>query len=212
MPRSEPPNSGHSGPDPDVTVRLPAGEPVDPYSTQHLDLSKQMDAGRTLKLPLGAPEPDADRTPKWVLPKVDEPPVRVRKVDQPAEAAGQTQKLPIRPGAAKPALGWKVPLTLGLLVVLGLGAYLTFSRTSVPPSARLPVPAPVAEAVPPAAQAILEQAKAGDVRSMHLLGLMYYNGLNLPQDREKGLHWLRQAAEKGSDAARAELGQIEGGR
>jgi hypothetical protein len=212
MPRSEPPNSGHPEPDSDATVRLPAGEPVDPYSTQQLDLSKHLDADRTLKLPLGAPEPDVDRTQKLVLPKVDEPPVRVQKVDQPAEAAGQTQKLPIRSGAAKPALGWKVPLALGLVVVLGLGAYLTFSRASVPSPAGPPDQASVAEAVPPAAQAILEQAKAGDVRSMHLLGLMYYNGLNLPQDREKGLYWLRKAAEKGSDAARAELGQIEGGR
>jgi TPR repeat protein len=41
---------------------------------------------------------------------------------------------------------------------------------------------------------------------------MYYNGLNIPQDREKGLYWLRKAAEKGSVGARAELSQIEGGR
>ena len=36
--------------------------------------------------------------------------------------------------------------------------------------------------------------------------------LNVPKDREKGLYYYRMAAEKGSDAARAELSQIEGGR
>ena len=75
-----------------------------------------------------------------------------------------------------------------------------------------PSPAPTIESIPPAAQATLEQAKAGDVRAMHMLGLMYYNGLNVPQDREKGIQWLRKAAEKGSVGARAELSQIEGGR
>jgi TPR repeat protein len=47
---------------------------------------------------------------------------------------------------------------------------------------------------------------------MRMLGVYYYNGLNVPQDREKGIYWYRKAAEKGSDAARAELNQIEGGR
>jgi len=47
---------------------------------------------------------------------------------------------------------------------------------------------------------------------MRMLGVMYYYGLNVPQDREKGLQWYRKAAEKGSDAARLELAKIEGGR
>jgi TPR repeat protein len=47
---------------------------------------------------------------------------------------------------------------------------------------------------------------------MHMLAVMYYNGLNLPKDREKGLYWYRKAAAQGSDAARAELSAIEGGR
>jgi TPR repeat protein len=36
---------------------------------------------------------------------------------------------------------------------------------------------------------------------MRMLGVMYYYGLNVPQDREKGLYWYRQAAAKGSDVA-----------
>jgi hypothetical protein len=212
MPNSEPPDPRNPESESEATVRLPAGEPANPYSTQRLDLSKHLDAGSTLKLPLERSEPGADETQRLVLPRVDEPPVRVEKVDQPAETAGQTLKLPARPKVPKPTSRWMVPLVLGLLVVLGGGAYLAFSRSTASPPVPPPVLAPTTEAVPPAAQATFEQAKAGDVRSMHLLGLMYYNGLNLPRDREKGLYWLRKAAEKGSNAARAELGQIEGGR
>ncbi len=212
MPNSETPDPRNPEPESDATVRLPAGEPANPYSTQRLDLSKHLDADSTLKLPLGRSEPGADETQMLVLPRVDGPPVRVGKVDQPAEATGQALKQPPRSGASKITSRWMVPLILGLLVVLGGGAYLAFSKSTAPPPVPPPVLAPTTEAVPPAARATFEQAKAGDVRSMHLLGLMYYNGLNLPRDREKGLYWLRKAAEKGSDAARAELGQIEGGR
>jgi len=42
-----------------------------------------------------------------------------------------------------------------------------------------------------------------------MLGVMYYYGLNVPQDREKGLYWYRKAAEKGSDVARGELNKLE---
>ena len=47
------------------------------------------------------------------------------------------------------------------------------------------------------------------VNAMRTLGVMYYNGLNVPQDREKGLYWYRRAAEKGSATAKAELAQLE---
>jgi hypothetical protein len=198
-------------PGPEATVRLRVGEPENLPNTQQLDLSKQLDVGSTLKLSIGAPEPGADETRRLALPRLDEPPLRVQKVDQPSEAAGQTLKPPHRPEVSKP-LGWEIPLALGFLAILGGSAYLAFSRNSMSPPIPPSVAASTAESVPLAAQATLEQAKAGDVRSMHLLGLMYYNGLNLPRDREKGLYWLRKAAEKGSQAARVELNQIEGGR
>ena len=210
MPNSETPDPRNPEPEPNVTMRLPTGEPVNPHSTQQPDLSRPPDGGRTLKLPIGMPEPGAGRTQRLVFPGPDEAPLRVQKVDQPLEAAGQTMKVTFGP-ASKP-LRWKVPLILGSLVVLGGGAYLAFFRYSAVPPSPQPKPAPTIESVPPPAQATLEQAKAGDVRAMHMLGLMYYNGLNLPRDREKGLYWLRKAAEKGSVGARAELSQIEGGR
>jgi len=161
----------------------------------------------------------SDQTQKLTLSRMDEPPIRIQKVDQPAEAAGQTQQLPMVPDAPRP-LGWKVPLAVGALLVVGAAAYLVFSRGPAlpPPPAYLqtapssPSVAVTPEPVPPAAQAYVEQAKAGDTHAMRMLGVMYLNGLNVPKDREKGLYWYRQAAEKGSDAARAELSKIEGGR
>jgi hypothetical protein len=211
MPDPETSKPQTSNPDLDATQPLPVGTPANPYATQQLNIGKYLEENSTLRLPLLG-SPSADQTQKLVRPGVDHPPVRVQNVDQPAETAGQTQKLPTQPEASKPAFGWKLPLVLAALVVLGVGAYVVFSRRVAPTAVPAPVSTPKPEAVPPAAQATLERAKAGDVQSMHLLGLMYYNGLNIPRDREKGLYWLRQAAEKGSDAARAELGQIEGGR
>jgi hypothetical protein len=195
---------------PDATVRLSMVAPADPYSTQKLDLTKHLADASTLDLPLVVTTVASDQTQKLVLPRMDEPPIRVQRVDQPAEVDGQTQKRPLRPGAAR-SNGWKLPLSLGLLVVIGVAAYLVFARGSTP-QPLLPAAVVTPESVPPAVQVYLEQAKAGDVHAMRTLGAYYYNGLNVPRDREKGLSWYRKAAENGSDAARSELSQIEGGR
>lgn len=196
-------------PAPDVTLRLPLGAPADPYSTQQLNIAKHLEASN-LNLSLTVSKTGSDQTQKIALSKTDEPPIRVQKVDHPAEAAGQTQNLPLRPEAPRP-FAWKVPLALGALIVLGAAAYLVFSRGSAP---QLPPSPPTAapQAASSGAEIYLEQAKAGDAHAMRMLGVMYYYGLNVPQDREKGLYWYRKAAEKGSDAARSELSKIEGGR
>ncbi|MDP1832396.1 MAG: SEL1-like repeat protein [Geothrix sp.] len=200
-------------PAPDATLRLPSGVPVDPRGTQQMDLSsilsKQLEAGNTLKLPRGAPVAGSDPARKRARPTAGEPPIRVQKVDQPAEAAGQTQHQSLRPEAPGPA-GWKLPLALGGILVLGAAAYLVFSRGPAAQPGVMPPPAG-SGAVSAGVQAYLEQAKAGDAHAMRMLGAMYYYGLNVPQDREKGLYWYRKAAEKGSDAARSELSRIEGG-
>jgi hypothetical protein len=199
------------------TVRLGAGKPGDARSTQQLDISniisQHQDAGNT---PHGSqPEPAAssEDTHKMPRPKLDDPPIRVQKVDQPAKAAGQTQRLQLRAEALR-RFGWKLPAALGAGVVLVVAAILVFSRGPVPPSAAAPAsvaPPPAGEVVPPGAQAYYDKAKTGDVHAMRMLGVMYLNGLNVPQDREKGLYWYRKAAENGSEAARAELNKIEGG-
>lgn len=213
----DPENADPRKPDPlsEATLRLPAGDPIDPRSTQQLDLSniisKHQDAGSTLKVPLAPMMSRSDQTQKIVRPMAGESPIRVQKVDLPTEAAGQTQtqKLPQRVEAPKP-LGWKLPLALGAMMVLAAAAYLVFSRGPAPlQTAGIPLPAGSGPA-PAGAEAYLEQAKAGDAHAMRMLGVMYYYGLNVPQDREKGLYWYRKAVEKGSDAARSELSKIEG--
>lgn len=206
-------------PSPDDTVRFSAGAPADPFATQRLNLAKDLGIDATRKLPVGNPVAASDQTLKLTRPRMDEPPPRLQKVDQPTGAEGQTQGLPLHPTAPRP-FDWRWPMALGALVVLGASAFLVFSKGPVPPSARpsagpgsgTPEPTGVSGSLPPDVQAYLEQAKAGDTHAMRMLGAMYLQGLNVPKDREKGLYWYRKAAEMGSDAARSELNQIEGGR
>jgi hypothetical protein len=167
----------------------------------------------TLKLPLAELTPSPDQTQKMPLPKLDPPLVLTHQAHLVQEPAGQTQKLPLKPLPPKP-WGWKLPLALalGALLVAGAAAYQFLGKAPVPlPPPFLTEPNP-SESVPQAAKVYLEQAKAGDARAMRMLGAMYYNGLDVPRDREKGIYWYRLAAEKGSDAARKELSQLEGGR
>lgn len=196
-------------PAPDATRPQPVRAPVDPYSTQELNISDYLDAN-SLEPPLTVSRTGSDQTQKLARPKIDEPPIRVQKVDQPAGAAGRTQNRPLHPEAPRP-FPWKPPLILGSLTVLGVAAYLLFSRGPAPQP-----PPPSLSALPQApalgAQIYHEQAKAGDAHAMRMLGVMYYYGLNVPQDREKGLYWYRKAAENGSGAARSDLSKIEGGR
>ena len=65
------------------------------------------------------------------------------------------------------------------------------------------------EAVPSELRSYLEQAKGGDAKAMHLLALMYWNGLNVQQDRVKGLDWYRKSAAAGDKAAQKELSVID---
>ena len=211
----EKPVSPKPEPSPEATPRLPVGEPVDPSRTQRLELPASPSFRSTQRLPLLEPAVDPHQTQKLVLPRADEPPIRVQRRDEPLEAAGQTQKLATQTETTR-KLGWKVPLGLGILVALGVATYLWMPRGSAPPAPASTGAAAKAldspESVPPGMQVYLEQAKAGDTRAMRMLGAMYYNGLNVPRDREKGLYWYRMAAEKGSDAARSELSKLEGGR
>ena len=203
-----------AGTPPEPTVRLLAGVPVDPRSTQRLDISniilKQQLADSTVKLPRVEPMTSSHDTQKLMRPVAGEAPIRVQKVDQPAEAAGQTQKLPLQ--AAEPkTFGWQLSLAIGTVVVLAAAAYWAFSRGPVPQAAVIPQSGESAP-TPVGPQAYLEKAKAGDAHAMRMLAVMYYYGLDVPQDREKGLYWYRKAAENGSEAARSELSKIEGGR
>lgn len=198
-------------PQPDATVRLKAKEIGDAYATQRLNIEKHLVAADTLKLRQEAEERGAtQRIPK---PQFGgDSPLRVVPTGEPAQAAGHTLHLPTAPPVPR-TFGWKLPLALGALVVLGATTYLVFSRGPALPPPTQPTPAPVAKGeVPAAVQGYLDQAKAGDAHAMRMLGVMYYYGLDVPQDRVKGLYWYRQAADKGSDAARTELQRLEGAR
>jgi len=196
----------------DATQRLTIGVPAAPADSEWLDAPQPLHADSTLKLPLGVPEPAMDQTQKLVIPRLDEPPIRRLKVDSPAEAAGQILSSPPPPQTPR-SIGWKWPAAIGLLVVLGAGAFMVLPRgTGTTPATYSVTAVPATAAVPKDVQILIDQAKAGDTRAMRMLGAYYLHGLNVPKDREKGLYYYRMAAEKGSDAARAELSQIEGGR
>ena len=162
--------------------------------------------------PEDAPSPDAT-----VKLKVGEPedPRRTLKIDLPPppilSVSGTTQKLDIQP-ERKAARGyaWKIPAAVVAVAILGIGGYFAFFRSAAPSAPGAPIPVAKAERLPPGVQPYLDQARAGDADAMRMLGVMYYYGLNVPQDRDKGLYWYRQAAAKGSAAARDELAKLQG--
>lgn len=204
MPDPELPPS--SEPPPDATVRLKAGDPEDPRRTQQLDPALVALVANSLKI--SRKETDPGRTQKL---RLSSQPLRRIKEDAPAGAEGHAES-PFTHSEVARGGGSKTPWLLGsLVVVAGVAAYLIF------PHKQAPSPRPVVaneaqpEPIPEAATLYLEQAQAGDAHAMRMLGVMYYYGLNVPQDRAKGLLWYRKAADKGSDAAREELRKLESG-
>ena len=53
---------------------------------------------------------------------------------------------------------------------------------------------------------LLPQAAQGNAEAQNNLGLMYYRGEGVPQDREEAVSWFRMAAEKGHSSAQYNLG------
>lgn len=210
MPESEPHDPTQPGLSPDATVHLPLGVPEDPRATVPLKVGDYLSLDSTQKLPLGAPELPADQTQKITLSRPDDPPLRTQRVIAPAEAEGQTQSRPAAPRVRKP-FGWKLPAVLAGVAALAAASYAVLTQGPAPQASRAEWAVSPPEKIPPEVQVYIDQAKAGDTHAMRMLGTMYLQGLNVPKDREKGLYWYRKAAEKGSDAARAELRQIEGG-
>ena len=200
--RPQLPESAH-----DVTLHLPTGEPEDPYSTRRLERTDPVLQPATLK---GSPMADeAGQTQKLVIPL---PPrwgasgETAPGIQAPVEAATQAD-----PTGKTSGMGWKIPLLMGSLVVVGAVAYLLFPRSEMVPKPAPGLEPQPSEAVPEAAKPYLEQAQKGDPNAMRMLGVMYYYGLSVPKDRQKGLFWYRKAAEKGSNAAREELRKLESG-
>ena len=108
-----------------------------------------------------------------------------------------------------------IPVAIGILLLITGGIYFAFFRTSL--KTNLPIvalPSQTAEPslpVPGGMQSTLAQAKAGDSKAMHMLGVSFYYGLNVPQNKEEGLRWMRKAAETGNEKAKSDLRQMESG-
>jgi len=165
---------------------IPPEPAPSPDATQKLRVGESQDPRSTVKLDL-------------------QPPVMESPGRSTPESSIQREKAHSR------GLAWKVPAAVVLVAAAGVGAYLAFFRNA-PPAPGPATSAPSAsENLPLGVQAYIDQAKTGDAHAMRMLGVMYYYGLNVPQDREKGLYWYKQAAEKGSDAAREELSKLQGG-
>jgi hypothetical protein len=95
----------------------------------------------------------------------------------------------------------------GILAVLILGGTLGYYFLN--PSGELPAMLQAkSEEIPPVLRPYLDKAAQGDSGSMRMLGTMYYNGLNIPQNRKEGIKWYRKAAEAGSVAAKKDLEQL----
>jgi len=62
--------------------------------------------------------------------------------------------------------------------------------------------------VPASLKKYYNNALQGDAASMRILGVMYYQGLNVPKNREEGLRWYRMAAKSGSAIAGKELKEM----
>lgn len=133
--------------------------------------------------------------------------------DSPARKTGGHEVNPNPRPTPKPfPLGMALGLGAAVLAVGGFafawlgGAFQKKPAETVPPSS--PAPSAPEVEVPPALRAYLRDAQNGDAKAMRMLGVMYYNGLNCPQNREEGRKWFTKAAEAGSDAARKDLEQL----
>ncbi|GLH70066.1 hypothetical protein GETHPA_15990 [Geothrix rubra] len=161
--------------------------------------------------PERAPSPDATQKLPTGMPLDPRSTVKMDVLPSDATDPGLApppEGPPLAPASEAHRSGpWKLLGGIAFLAVVLGGAYLVFFRGGPAPAPAAQAPSP--EVVPAGVQTYLDQAKAGDAHAMRMLGVMYYYGLNVPQDREKGLHWYRQAAEKGSDAAREELAKLQ---
>ncbi len=147
----------------------------------------------TMQLPVGGPA-DAEATTRLAVPPVVVPP-----------------SLPVAPPLSldePPRPRFRMGWALAAAVVL-LGAVATIFYLRAQPTPAASTPAAVQEPVPPGVQVYVDRANAGDPSAMRMLGVMYYYGLNVRQDRAKGLAWYRRAAAQGDPAARDDLAKLQ---
>jgi|GEM_PF-393004 len=205
LPAGEPPL-----PVPASTQILPTGLPELPRSLETQVMATE-EPGKTQVLHTAPPAP-AKNWQTQVMPP------EVRTIELPPD------QLPSAPRKGMPLWGWAglAALVLGLTAgalyflrpdLLGLGTPDSSAKeaTANEPSSSQAQPQASEEAapeVPPALRPYLEKAEKGDAAAMRMLGVMYYNGLNVAKNEKEGLKWYRKAANAGSKAAQKELKQM----
>ena len=130
-------------------------------------------------------------------------------------ASTETLSLRLAGGAAEAGPACPARITRGRWWILaacllaGAGAAAIWMLHPRAPGPTAAAEADLQGAAPPELRPYLDQAAKGDAKAMHMIALMYWNGLNVRQDRAKGLAWYRKAAAAGDKAAQQELGIIE---
>jgi len=196
--KQQPPNPAPSDPHATETLQTPLPGALDPSEIPQIPLDSEPEDA-TQALPVQEPGRTAEIAPA-LLPDA-----------QPAAAFSPRPPAVLLPGAS-----WKPWIALALcLLAAGGGAAYWYLRPEpddgVIDDVLLPLPpTPTPESVPPELRSYMDQAKGGDARAMHMIALMYWNGLNVRQDRVKGLDWYRKSAAAGDKAAQKELDVIEG--
>jgi hypothetical protein len=162
----------------------------------------ELEAERTAALelrPAGIPEPAADAQTR-ALRRNELVAAAVK-----AQMAAAEAKLQAPPPRRSKALAYWIGGVVAVLILAGAaGSYLlTRPVLPAPGAAENPAGQP-----PPPLRAYYDRANSGDVNAMRMLGTMYYNGLNVPQDQKEGIRWYRKAAAAGSVAAAKDLEQL----
>jgi hypothetical protein len=217
-------HSAHDKTDPgidlDATQVLKVGPPADPLATQVLQtvpgpadtqVVKTVPAPGDTQVLKTAPAPGDTQVLKTVPAPGDTQPLKIGAPKAPEPGTTTTQNLKVErhlpeerpaPKRSSGTLLW----VFGILAVAILGGSLAYYFLY--PSDEPPPVVQVKEEIPPALAPYLEKAGQGDASAMRMLGTMYYNGLNVPRDRDQGIKWYRKAAAAGSVAARKDLDQL----
>jgi len=123
-----------------------------------------------------------------------------------------TQPIPVPAGRPRSAPGSRRALrywlggVVAVLILAGAAASYWRDRPAPPPGE--PAPVTAEKDIPPTLRPYYDRALTGDASAMRMLGTMYYNGLNVPQNTKEGIRWYRKAAAAGSVAARKDLEQL----
>jgi len=120
-----------------------------------------------------------------------------------------TQPIPVGPPPAPRPVRTRRRYWIGGIIAILILAGATLSYLRVGPTAADTAGAPkAAKDIPPTLRPYYDRAITGDASAMRMLGTMYYNGLNVPQDTKEGIRWYRKAAAAGSVAAGKDLQQL----